>query len=165
MTKKYKMQIAERELSEAEALEILEDGEYCVVSTVDPDGTPYGVPLSYVMIDGKMYIHTGDREGHKIDDFLHDSRVSVTVAIEVEPCFEETFFTTRFASVIAQGRISCVESKAEVRKMLVPLCMKYLPQFKKEIGAAIEREIDVTDAWVIEFDEVRAKAGRRLPKA
>ncbi len=165
MTASYPMQMAERELTLEEALEILDEGEYCVVSTVDEDGTPYGVPLSYVMIDGRLYIHTGKRPGHKIDDFLRDSRVSVAVASEIEPCYEETFFTTRFASVVAQGTIAPVESEAMVRRVLVELCMKYLPQFKDEIGGAIQREIDTTAAWVIEFSEIRGKAGRRLKKA
>ena len=153
MAKRYDMQIADRELSEAEAWEILDAGEYAVISTVDPDGTPYGVPVSYVIIDEKLYLHTGERPGHKIDDFLHDPRVSVAVATEVEPCFEDTFFTTRFASVVAL-----------VRRVLVELCMKYLPELKDEIGPAIGREIDVTAAWCVEFDEIRGKAGRRLAK-
>lgn len=162
MTDPYPMQMAERELSEAEALEILEAGEYAVVSTVDADGTPYGTPLSYVMMDGKLFIHTGERTGHKIDDWERDPRVSVAVATEVEPCFEESFFTTRFASVIAQGTIEKVQDTAMVRRVLVELCMKYLPQFKHEIGDAIEREIKDTAAWCIRFDEIRGKAGRRL---
>ena len=164
MSKPYKMQMGDRELTEAEAWEILEAGEYAVVYTVDPDGAPYGVPLSYVIMDKKLYIHTGERGGHKIDDFEHDARVSVAVATEVEPCFEDTFFTTRFASVIASGRISKVQDRVMLRRVLVELCMKYLPELKDEIGPAIGREIDVTAAWCIEFDEVRGKAGRRLSK-
>lgn len=158
----YPMQMAERELDRADALEILEVGEYCVVSTVDEDGAPYGVPLSYVMMDGRMYFHTGKRPGHKIDDFQRDPRISIAVATEVEPCYEETFFTTRFASVIASGRIKRVDDPVEVRKALVALCMKYLPQFKDEIGGAIERELGITDIWVADLGEIRGKAGRRL---
>lgn len=164
MTKHYEMQMAERELSREEAWEILESGQYAVVSTVDEDGTPYGVPLSYVVIDGRMYIHTGKRPGHKIDDFNHDPRVSVAVAVEVEPCYEETFFTTRFASVVAQGTIGKVDDSVLVRRVLVELCMKYMPSEKAEIGGAIQRELDVTDIWAIDFDEIRVKAGRRKPK-
>lgn len=158
----YRMQMAERELDRADALEILEAGEYCVVSTVDEDGAPYGVPLSYVMMDGRMYFHTGKRPGHKIDDFQRDPRISIAVATEVEPCYEETFFTTRFASVIASGCIRRVDDPVEVRKALVALCMKYLPQFKDEIGGAIERELGITDIWVADLGEIRGKAGRRL---
>lgn len=162
MTERYPMQMADRELDEAEAYRILEAGDYCVVSTVDADGTPYGVPMSYTMIDGVMYFHTGKKPGHKIDDFLLDPRVSVTVATEVDPCYEDTFFTTRFASVILQGRIRRVDDPVMLRKVLVSLCMKYLPQFKSEIGGAIQREIDITEAWAVDIDDIRAKGGRRL---
>ncbi len=164
MTESYPMQMKERELSLEDALEILEEGEFAVISTVDPDGTPYGVPVSYVMMDGRMYIHTGKRPGHKIDDFSHDSRVSVAVAGEIEPVYEETFFTTRFASVVAAGNIGKVEDPVLVRQALVALCMKYCPQYKHEIGGAIQREWDITDVWVVEFTEIRGKAGRRLKK-
>ncbi len=162
--KHYAMQMADRELSVEEALEILEAGEYAVVSTVDEDGTPYGVPLSYVMIGGRMLIHTGKRPGHKIDDFTRDPRVSVAVATEVEPCYEETFFTTRFASVVAQGTIERVEDPVLVRRALVELCMKYMPSEKAEIGGAIQRELDITDIWAISFQEIRGKGARRKPK-
>lgn len=165
MTSGYKMQIADRELSREDALEILEAGEYCVISTVDGDGAPYGVPLSYVMMDGCLYLHTGKRPGHKIDDWQRDPCVSVSVVTEVEACYEDDFFTTRFASVIAQGRISLVEDPILMKKALVALCMKYLPQFKAEIGEAIRRELDVTDVWVVDFDEIRGKGARRLKKA
>lgn len=165
MTHPYPMQMKDRELSREEAFEILEEGEFVTISTVDADGTPYGVPLSYVMMDGRLYIHTGKRPGHKIDDFTRDSRVCVSVAAEVEPVYEDTFFTTRFASVIATGHISQVEDPVVVKQVLAKLCLKYCPQFRSEIGGAISREIDVTDSWVIEFDEVRGKAGRRLKKA
>ncbi len=53
------------------------------------------------------------------------------------------------------------EGKLEVKQALVALCMKYLPQFKAEIGGALERELDVTEVWAADFDEVRAKGGRR----
>ena len=126
-------QLPERELTHEDALEILDAGAYAVVSTVDPDGAPYGVPLSYVMIDGRMYIHTGKSVGHKIQDFRLNPRVSIAVATEVEPCYEETFFTTRYASVIAQGIISKVEDKVLAKRVLVELCMKYMPSEKSEI--------------------------------
>lgn len=164
MTASYPMQMKERELSLDDAMEILEEGEFAVISTVDPDGTPYGVPVSYVMMDGKMFIHTGKKPGHKIDDFNHDNRVSVAVAGEIEPVYEETFFTTRFASVVASGTIAKVDNPVLVRQALVALCMKYCPQYKHEIGGAIQREWDVTDVWAVEFAEIRGKAGRCLKK-
>lgn len=59
----YPLLAKDRELSASEALEVLEAGEFCVVSTVDVDGMPYGVPLSYVMLDGALCFHTTTRPG------------------------------------------------------------------------------------------------------
>ena len=42
-------QLPERAIGEDEAREILRQGEYCVVATVDEDGHPYATPLSYVL--------------------------------------------------------------------------------------------------------------------
>ena len=36
---------------------ILEKGEYGVLSTTNRNGTPYGVPLNYSMIDNSIYFH------------------------------------------------------------------------------------------------------------
>lgn len=161
MTKQYSMtQLAEREISAEDACVILDQGEYAVLSMVDEDGAPYGIPVSYAMIDNKMYIHTGLGPGHKFDNWRRDNRISVAIAIDIEPLYMDTFFTTRYASVVASGTIMRVEDPVVIRKALVALCMKYVPEAKAEIGGAIERELDMTSVWEITFDEVRAKAGR-----
>ena len=156
-------QCPERAISDVEAREILEVGEYCVVATVDETGAPYCTPLSYVMDGDDLYIHTGAAQSEKVRCWERDPRVCLTVAVDMEPVFEETFFTTRYASVIARGRIERVTDTAKVRWVLAKLCMKYCPAFKDEIGGGIEREIDVTTAWVIHLDEISGKAGRRKP--
>ena len=193
------MRIAERELSLADTLEVLEEGQFITVATVDEDGMPYCTPLSYVVergtgriehaetaaekpvqtgenADGKgdcessaangapicrIYVHTTNTYGHKIDNWKRDGRVCGTVANEVEPCYEETFFTSRFATAMAFGRIRRVEDPVAVRKALVALCMKYMPSEKHEIGGAIQREFDITDVWCIDVETLTGKAGRR----
>lgn len=197
--KQYKMRIAERELSLADTFEVLEEGQFVTVATVDEDGMPYCTPLSYVVergtgriehaetaaeepvqtgenADGKgdcessaangapicrIYVHTTNTYGHKIDNWKRDGRVCGTVANEVEPCYEETFFTSRFATAMAFGRIRRVEDPVAVRKALVALCMKYMPSEKHEIGGAIQREFDITDVWCIDVETLTGKAGRR----
>lgn len=157
------MQLPERAISEAEAREILEVGEYCVVATVDEDGTPYATPLSYFVDGDDLYIHTGAHKSQKVRNWERDPRVCLTVAVDMEPVYAETFFTTRYASVIARGQIERVEDTAKVRWALAKLCMKYCPEFKQEIGGGIAREIDVTTVWVVHLSEISGKAGRREP--
>ena len=105
--KNYPMQYADREISVEDALEVLDEGEFITMATVDDDGMPYCVPLSYVVERGwgsvevagegeepvcRIYIHTTKNDGHKMADWRRDARVWGSVACEVEPCYEETFF-------------------------------------------------------------------------
>ena len=82
-------QLPERAISEAEAREILEVGEYCTVATVDADGHPYLTPLSYVMDGDTLYIHTGAAGGQKTQDWQRDPRVCLSVAVDMEPGYFE----------------------------------------------------------------------------
>lgn len=161
-------QLPERAISPEEARAILRDAEYCVVATVDADGHPYATPLSYVLDEDTLYIHTGAAGGQKTEDWQRDPRVCVTVAVDMEPVFVEEngepgFFTTRYASAIATGTVRRVTDPAQVRRALAQLCLKYSPEFKDEIGGAIERELTVTAVWAIDLDHISGKAGRRVP--
>lgn len=158
----YDMRYDRRKISEEEARTILKQAEYAVISTVDADGMPYGVPISFVLIDNTIYIHTTNTFGHKLDDFRHDSRVCVTAVTDTDPCFEKTFFTTRYESAMAFGCIREVPLGVEFRKALVELCMKYVPEAKHEIGEAIEREVNDTSVWAIDIDELSGKAARKI---
>ncbi|MEG0303331.1 pyridoxamine 5'-phosphate oxidase family protein [Gordonibacter sp.] len=160
----YRMRYAERELSAKDAWGIFEAAEYCVASTVDADGMPYGVPISFVVMDGKLYFHTTNIAGHKLDNFAHDARICVTAAVDVEACFENDFMTSRYGSAMAFGRIRRVEDSVEVRHALVALCMKYLPDYQHEIGNAIAKDLAETAVWAVEADLVTGKAAHRLSK-
>lgn len=158
----YEMRYDRRQIPDAETRKIFEKAQYCIVSTVDTDGAPYGVPLSFVLIDQQIYFHCTNTFGHKLDDFRQDSRVCVTAVCDVKACYEETFFTTRYESAMAFGRVREVPQGTEFRKALVELCMKYVPESKEEIGAAIEREINETAVWAVDIEDLSGKAARKI---
>lgn len=62
---------------------------------------------------------------------------------------------------MVSGTIRKVEDGLARRKVLVALCMKYMPSEKHEIGGAIKREFDITDVWAIDIEKLTGKAGRR----
>lgn len=161
-------QLPERAISEEEAREILRIGEYCVVATVDDDGHPYATPLSYVLDGDTLLIHTGIAGGQKTDDWQRDPRVCVTVALDMDPVYVEEddepgFFTTRFASVIATGTVRPVTDTAQIRRALAQICLKYCPEHREKIGAAIDWELPATAVWAIDLNHISGKAGRRIP--
>lgn len=160
--KHYDMRRDGRLLDEEQCLSILRKGKYCIVSTKDEDGFPYGVPLSYALVDQKMCFHTTNTYGHKLDDFALDNRVSATVVDDVHAFFDEGDFTTTFESVIVRGRLIKVSDDVLKRKVLVALCMKYCPEHKADIGAAMAASFDATDTWILEPEEIR---GKRRPRS
>ena len=161
-------QLPERAISLEEARDILHDAEYCVVATVDADGHPYATPLSYALDGDTLLIHPGAAGGQKTEDWARDPRVCITVAMDMEPVYVEEhgepgFFTTRYASVIATGTIRRVTDSAQIRRALAQLCLKYSPEYKEEIGGAIDRELSLTAVWAIDLNHISGKAGRRIP--
>ena len=51
------MRRKDKEIGTDEAINLLAGCEYGVLSTVDSDGQPYGVPLNYAYKDNCIYFH------------------------------------------------------------------------------------------------------------
>ncbi|WP_101723609.1 pyridoxamine 5'-phosphate oxidase family protein [Eggerthella timonensis] len=154
----FPLRRAERAMSRDEALAVLDAAEFVTVSTVDDDGMPYGVPLSFVRMGEALYFHATNEGGHKTVDFRRDNRVCATAVTGVKAFFEDDDFTTSFRSVMAFGRIREVSDVGEFKHALVNLCMKYVPEAKHGIGKAMELEGPHTAVWAIDIDELSGKA-------
>ncbi|OUO86302.1 pyridoxamine 5'-phosphate oxidase [Gordonibacter sp. An230] len=151
---------ADRAASRDEALETLDTAPFVVVSTTDADGEPYGVPLSFVRRGDALYFHTSSEGGHKTDCFRHDHRACATAVTGVRAFFEGGDFSTSYQSAMAFGRIREVTDPVEFKRALVDLCMKYVPEHKRDIGRAMEAEGPRTAVWALDIDEL---SGKRRP--
>ncbi|UFS69030.1 pyridoxamine 5'-phosphate oxidase family protein [Geomonas sp. RF6] len=144
----------EREISEADAKELLERGVYGVLSTVGADGAPYGVPLNYFVRGGAIYFHCAV-EGHKLENLAAEPRVSFCVVGKTEVALEK--FSTRYESVIVAGKAS--EAVADEKQMaLEGLLAKYFP--KKSEAERLKYIDDLgarTKAFRIDIEGIRGK--------
>ena len=120
-----KMRRFRQQLPEKDAIGILESASAGVLSLIDSDGLPYGVPLSYAF-DGKdsIYFHSA-LSGHKIECLTANPSCSFCIIDQNEVHPEE--FTTYFRSVIARGTIHRVTDPDEINHGLNLLCDKYSP--------------------------------------
>lgn len=129
-----KMRRFRQQLPAVEALQILVDGTNGILSLVNSDGAPYGVPLSYACGgDRSIYFHSAVA-GHKIECIASEARCSFCVVAQDEIVPEE--FTTYFRSVIVSGTITVVDNPDEVRHGLMLLCDKYSPGIDPEAEIA-----------------------------
>ena len=136
-----------------EMTHLLTNAEYGVLSTVDAEGQPYGVPLNYVYEDGCIYFHCAQK-GHKSENLEQNAKVSFTVvgATKVLPAT----FSTEFASVIAFGTASHV-AKEDRHRVFRLLIEKFSPEFPEEGEAYIKKLDSVTALLQIEIAHMTGK--------
>jgi nitroimidazol reductase NimA-like FMN-containing flavoprotein (pyridoxamine 5'-phosphate oxidase superfamily) len=123
-----KMRRIDRAISEGEAKEILQKGEYGILSTVSVDGQPYGIPLSFAYTGDGIYFHCA-LEGQKVDNVRGNHRASFCVVGKTEVLPEK--FGTKYESVIVFGKVAEVTGD-EKQKGLLELLKKYSPGSIKE---------------------------------
>ncbi len=146
----------DRALPESEAKDLLLNGEYGVLSTVSPDGMPYGVPVNYCYTDNAVYFHCA-LEGRKFDNLQGNNKVSFCVVGKTEVLPDK--FATKYESVIAFGEATEVTGD-EKQKGLIELLKKYSSQFMKEGMEYIEKARDKTRVYKITIRSIIGKARR-----
>jgi len=146
----------DREIPREEALAILDKAEYGVLSTVDGQGQPYGVPLSYVFRDGYIYFHCAT-DGQKLDNIASNPRVSFCVVGATRLLPDR--FATEYESAVAFG-VAREVSGAERYAALVWLLEKYCPGFIEAGKRYIDQKDQATKVVKIEIEHVSGKARR-----
>ena len=124
-----------QELPKEECEKILNKATAGVLSVMGDGGYPYGVPMSFVYAEGKLYFHSAV-EGHKLDAIAKEDKCSFTIIDQDEIHPDE--YTSYFRSVIAFGRIQRLESMEELIHGLCLLGEKYNPGDH----AGLQHEID-----------------------
>lgn len=148
------MRRKDKALQDKAVTQILLDGEYGVLSTVDGDGQPYGVPLNYVYQDNCIYFHCA-LVGRKLDNIALNGKVSFCVVGRTEVLPAE--FSTGFESVVAFGTAEAIHGE-EGYKALLGLLEKYCADYMESGRAYIEKLEKQTRVVRIRIEQVTGKA-------
>ena len=149
-------------LSREDCESILNEQTSGVLSVYGDDGYPYGVPLSYVYADGKLYFHSA-KTGHKIDAVRKNNKVSFTIIAQDNIVPEE--YTTHFRSVIVFGRVRILETDTEKRAAIEQLAEKYMPDLKEGRLQEIDREFSRLCMLELTIDHMTGKEAIELVRA
>ena len=157
----YEMRRFRQELPKEEAEEILKRATSGVLSLIDPQGKPYGVPMSFVY-DGKesVYFHCAT-EGRKIDCIANNHNASFTVIDRDE--IHPDKFTTFFRSVIVEGTITIISEKNQAVEVLRLLSSKYSPGIDCE--PEIEKGLRRVLILKLDFNAISGKEAIELTKS
>lgn len=148
------MRRSDKVLEKEVAKRILEAGEYGVLSTVDSDGQPYGVPLNYAFLDNHLYFHCA-LEGYKLDNLMVHEKVSFCVVGRTK--LFPAVFSTEYQSVIVTGTASVVQGNEKYRG-LVGLLEKYSAEYLEEGRKYIEKLDHQTVVVRIKIASITGKA-------
>ena len=144
----------DRAISDSEALELIRQGEYGVLSTVSPAGQPYGVPVSFAYAQEVIYFHCAPN-GHKLDNLSGNNRVSFCVVGPTELLPAE--FGTRYASAIVFG--TALEVWGDEKRLgLLELVKKYSAAFVEKGQQVIETDQGKTRVYKIVIETITGKS-------
>ncbi len=156
------MRRKKQKLSAEETEAILEHATHGVLSLIGDDGYPYGVPISYVYADNKIYIHSA-LEGHKIDAIRACDKVSFTVVDADDIVADE--YTTYFRSAIAFGRARILEDREEKMKALRLLGDHYNPGQEQALEAEISKGFERLHMIEISIEHMSGKQAIELARS
>ena len=123
-----------------QTLELLERAKTGHLGTIRQNGAPYVVPVQFVLLDGKIYLH-GAAEGEKLENMLRDGRVCLEVCQEFGLSYDKNAgqacaVNTKYESAVVFGEARVIEDAGERERALRSLVEKYVPEFAaKEFGA------------------------------
>ncbi len=148
------MRRKDRQITNHEASELLNTCEYGVLSTVSDNGEPYGIPLSYCVVNNFIYFHSAIN-GRKLDNIKNNESVSFCVVGNTEVLPEK--FSTKYESAIVSGTIKISHGKSK-QKGLEGLLRKYSPNYIEEGLKYIEKATDETTVLELNIESLTGKA-------
>ena len=153
------MRRAKQQLSNEQAIAILERNTAGTLALLGNEGYPYAVPLSYVYNGGALYLHCAS-EGHKLDAISVCDKASFCIIDKDEVIAEK--FTTFYRSVVAFGRVKQLEGE-ELYSAMKQLAGKYSP---KETRESFDKEMaeSLHHLCVLKFtiEHLSGKAAKEL---
>lgn len=154
-TKNTPIRRKDRLRSAADARAIMNSCDFALLSTADSENIPYGVPVSPVLEENRLYFHCA-KAGRKLENIRQNPHVCLTFAKVLLVDGEN--FTTRYESVIAEGTAAIVADETEKRHALQLLCRRYTQHSDEEIDAYIQRYFAQTGVVRVELENISAKA-------
>ena len=149
----------DRAVVEEEARSILERGEYGVLATCGNDGQPYGIPLSYAVMNNSVYFHCA-KSGRKLENLIVNPAVSFTVVGATQPVYDASF-STYYESAVVFGKVREVTEEKEKTDSLMLLAQKYLPEHMDKAADSIAHSFSRTAVFAIAIECITGKAKRK----
>ena len=149
------MRRKDREKDAGFALEVLRDCEYATLATINPDGTPFCIPISPVLVEKSIYFHCA-AEGQKLENINQNDSVCVSCVRHTKLIPED--FATEYESTVAEGKCYIISDEEEKTMALQKICEKYAKSNMENADARIAESLHRTCVCKIEIKKITGKA-------
>jgi nitroimidazol reductase NimA-like FMN-containing flavoprotein (pyridoxamine 5'-phosphate oxidase superfamily) len=139
MSSAPRMRRTDKLMAEDQTLTTLQRGFAGHLATVSEDGHPYCLPLLYVWMDGRVFLHNSRAKGHLRANVDHDQRVCFAVDERGEVFAYGRFecdSAVTYRSAIVFGTIEVIEDVAIKQRFCEQLMAKYAkPEWQGDADA------------------------------
>ena len=172
------MRRRDRQLSEDEALKIIDESEYATLSCIDESGEIFSVPISPVRVGESIFVH-GATAGSKAKLLQNGRKVEfVCVSFNKVPRLNDSeleaikddgkalggkVFTTEYKSAIAKTRVYEITDEAKKYEILKILSLKYTAYAMNTFETAAQYGLKIMKIYELKIESLSAKA-KILPK-
>lgn len=166
----------DREMNAVFGKEVIDKARYGMVSMIDEENEPYGLPLSIVRDGERLYFHSA-KEGKKVDILKKNPKVCIVFVGDVNipdnyskdeldeitkdeskaALLISSVFTTEYESAMVKGEVKLVEDQEERVKALGLICEKYTPDKVAYFNMAIKAGLKRTNVYRVEIEKLTAK--------
>lgn len=146
-----------RQMPDAEAKELFAKGHHGILAVNGDEGYPYAVPVNYVYLNDKIYIHSA-KIGYKMDAIAQDSKCCFTAILSSEILPKQV--TAAFESIIATGKVGLVADEAERRLAMETFVNRFCLDAIPEGMNFLEKTLDKTAVLRIDVEHLTGKAYR-----
>lgn len=154
---------AYQDLPDADVMALLENINIGVLSTIDADGSAYGVPINFVMVDGHAFFH-GGATGEKMRNLESDPRCCLTVTWfrGYERTGDSCCNTTAvYQSAVIRGTARAVTDRARKCTVLRELSDRIVPE--RAMDPMDDRIVDVTTVMEIVPESITGRCRTHNP--
>ena len=151
------MRRLDRQITQKESIEILQKGEYGVLSMCTPTNEGFGIPLNYAFDGDNIYFHCA-KEGTKLECLRNNPNVSFCVVGDTKVL--PSMFGTLYESVIVSGYTSEMEGneKLEALKLLIK---KYSGEYIREGNEYINKLYENVNVIKLTVESISGKARKQ----
>ena len=152
-----KMYKPDRQLPVEEMKALFEKGHHGTLSVNGDDGYPYAIPVNYVYMNDKIYIHSA-KYGYKVEALEKDNKVCFSAILNSE--IVQPACTAAFESVVAFGKVRFLEDGDEKLAALTAFVDRFTPDFKEKNMKFLEGAYAKTAVICIDVESITGKAYR-----